>query len=664
MLILALVVLFCTIVVLQVNYNKNHFDDYNPDEYFTISTIHPKHEQSKTVYRALNGPRFFSYLFYPGAIIGMMNHMGGNVWVDGWDYPGHNYVINNYGLCDSCLRENMNDPNLRYFHYYLKLQAIIFMFLSFIPLIFYLWKKKFFITMIMIALLVGINILILKERSLFYIEPLLLSMINIIAWLYFYISDKKRVNLFWVILLAFLLALTASLKFSSVFLIVLIIGLVLSKFKKLEWIISYAILFVMFFSLFFIMINWSIFSDKVVFSNAVHDYFSNFWHYATGSNRIVLENYKINNLKNIINGLSLSLGGLIFLFPAILFYGIKYSSVKERINFAIFSIAIFLSILGIINQKYYLDRNIVPFIPSIILIAGFMIDVVVKKILNKDFFKEKKRVYGLYTVLFLIVFIPLLGNSRNDDSDTILPSAKHNVLNELSKIKDTKDRSIKVIDFDTELKKVNFKSIVQIKSIPETYRGNFNEVIKEYFEKFSVSDIVLISEIKNNKQLTNYLLPKIFDTNVQFSNHFIFYNKNYDPKSSTIKKKVKSIFKGSIKIREDLILEEVQVSNIGLGYRMFFRFNTLDLNFLQGCRFYFHGYPFEDEIQKLPANRIKHRFEGWDFTVTKKNIKAEGYMDYLVVDFKPSLKRYKKFNLAIFRGCTESEIITLENIKL
>jgi len=42
LLVIALVLLFFTVVVLQVNYNKNHMHDFHVDEYYTISTIHPK----------------------------------------------------------------------------------------------------------------------------------------------------------------------------------------------------------------------------------------------------------------------------------------------------------------------------------------------------------------------------------------------------------------------------------------------------------------------------------------------------------------------------------------------------------------------------------------------------------------------------------------------
>ena len=193
---IALALLFFTVVLLQLNYNKNHMHDYHVDEYYTISTIHPNLTPDKTSHRALNGPRMFTYLFYPGAIVGMINHMGGNVYEDGWKYPGHNYFVNNYKISSSGLKVNMEDPNFRYFHYYLKLQAIVLMFLSFIPIVFFLWKQKYYVSMFMVATLVGTNFLALEERSLFYIEPLIILMISGVVILSpFRIEAHKRVSL-------------------------------------------------------------------------------------------------------------------------------------------------------------------------------------------------------------------------------------------------------------------------------------------------------------------------------------------------------------------------------------------------------------------------------------------------------------------------------------
>ena len=132
LLLIGLLLLFLTVLLLQVNYNKNNMHDYHVDEYYTIATIHPNLTPDNTVHRALNGPRMFTYLFYPGAMVGMINHMGGNIYEDGWKYPGHNYFVNNYRTTTSRLKDNMEDPNFRYFHYYLKLQAIVFMFLLFL----------------------------------------------------------------------------------------------------------------------------------------------------------------------------------------------------------------------------------------------------------------------------------------------------------------------------------------------------------------------------------------------------------------------------------------------------------------------------------------------------------------------------------------------------
>ncbi len=666
LLLLALIVLFFTTVVLQVNYNRNRMGNYTPDEYYTISTVHPNQDPSKTIHRSLNGPRIFTYMFYPGALIGMMNHMGGNVWMDGWKYPGHNYIVSNYKVSASYteLGKNMKDPNLRYFHYYLKLQVIILMFLSFIPLVFYLWRHKYYLTMFMVSVLIGINFLLLKERSLFYIEPLLLIMINAMVWLYFSVYKRKTISLFWVILASFFCALIMSLKFSGLFVVVLILVLILSKFKEIEKILSIMVAFVCFFVLFFCLINFNIFYEEVKFSNVIHDYFSNFWHYATGSNKAIVENYRIDNLKGVVREVFFSLGGLVFLLPLIIFFGLKYCSIDSRIKIACFLGVILLSIWAIIKQRVYVDRNILPFIPSLVFFTGILIETIIKRILNTSFFKQEKRSYILYLALALIIFVPMVGHSKFSFS-TLVPSAKNNISDALYKVANTNKRELKIIDYLPEIEEDKFVKTERLKSIPEMNNKNFKQVMRSYITQLNFTDIVLISEVKNNKQLANYLLPKLYNSNVQFSNHYIFYNKEFKSLLLEEYEASKTIILSKPKeIRSDLILNELKIIKRKSGYTLCLKIKSMDLNNLNECVLYFHGYPNEDEIQQLPEKRIKHGYDNWDFKVSLTNKVERGNEIYLFGDFTPTVNSYKKFNIGIYAGCDKTEKIIIENIKL
>ena len=666
LLLLALLLLFTTVFLLQTNYNKNNMHNYTVDEYFTISTIHPRFTPDKTVHRALNGPRMFTYLFYPGAMVGMINHMGGNLTEDGWKYPGHNYFVNNYKTASHRLKSNMEDPNFRYFHYYLKLQAIIFMFLSFIPLVFLLWKQKYYVAMFMVATLVGINFLALEERSLFYIEPLLVAMMNLLIWLYFFMAEKKSISWFWIVFSALLFAITISLKFSPMLIIALIAVLLVSKFKTLEKRLSASALLILFSLFFFCLINWNIFYSKEVFNMVVHDYFSNFWQYATGSKRQVVVNMKLYNLKNMAAEVFYSLGGLVYLLPAILFFGFRWFSKKSAWIWAAFVFIVLLSIALIVKQQVYMDRNIFPFLTALVLITGVMLDNIVYHVLNKDGIK-KKQVY-LYVIIIALIFLPIWGHSK-DYFKTILPSARDNIAKAIEEISHKKTRRLVSIDYPYQEDFVGFSSKKEMQSAIPTNGINFKSFVRNTIGDFQINDVVVVSEVMNNKQLTAYVLPSIFNTNRQYDKYFVFYNDaSKDKKFQKIKesfnsKSVQSLFKDSLAIREDLILREIKIEK---GNKMYFKFDFLAVKMKDwnGSRFYFHGKAYEEEINNLPEDRIKYGFENWDFNVNQENTVKYGNSMYLVHKFNPSLEKYKEFSFRIFRGGTKSEEFSVKNVTL
>lgn len=667
-LLLALFLLFVTVVVLQVNYNKNHMHDYTVDEYFTITTIHPKLTPDKTIHRALNGPRMFTYVFYPGALVGMINHMGGNIYEDGWKYPGHNYFVNHYRTSASGLKYNMEDPNFRYFHYYLKLQAIVLMFLSFIPIVFWLWKNNYQVGMFMVATLVGINLLALEERSLFYIEPMLVTMMNILIWLYFYMAGKKKISWFWIVFSAFLFALTISLKFSSLFLIGLIMVLLVSKFRGLEKRLTASLLLILFSLFFFCLINWNIFHSKEVFNAAVHDYFSNFWQYATGNKGQVVVNFKTYNLKKMVMEVFYSLGGLVFVLPVLLFFGLKWSPKKAFWTWAAFIGIIFLSISLIVKQQVYIDRNILPFLTALVLIAGVMIDRIIFRIKEDTNFKGKLKPVYLYILVGLFVFLPMWVHSKNYFG-TIFPSAKANIAKEIQEMEGKENKRLVTIDFPDADVGEGFQSRKEVPSAIPTNGKNFNSFLQTSVRNFETEDVVAVAEVNNNKQLTTYVLPGIFNSNMQYDKYFVFYN---DPKKnpefqriSTMfnKASTKSLLRDSIAIRNDLILREIKMDQ---EHTLLFKFDFLaaKIKDWKGCRFYFHGKAYDEDVPKLPEERVQYGFEGWDFTIDDTNSIRYGNSMYVVHNFEPTLQRYKEFSFGIFRGCTQSEEFAVSDVTL
>ncbi|TDQ32769.1 hypothetical protein CLV82_0602 [Zeaxanthinibacter enoshimensis] len=670
LLIAAILLLFLTIVILQVNYNKNHMDNFTVDEYFTISTVHPKFDPENTVHRALNGPRVFTYLFYPGALVGMIGHMGANIYAESWDYPGHNYFIENYQTTGAGLAKNMEDPNLRYFHYYLKLQSILLMFLTFIPLIFYLWNKQKFISMFMIATLIGINMLLLEQRSVFYIEPLILSLVNLLLWLYLYIYDSTKISKFIIVLAAFLFALTISLKFSSLFIIVMIGALILTKANGFEARLKLFSLIVLSSIFFFALINWNIFYSKEVFNAVIHDYFSNFWHYATGNKGLVVESYKLYNFKGIIRELLPSLGGLIFIFPVLAYYGFKYLHTSERIRWGVLLTVIIASVWFIIKQRVYFDRNILPFLPALVLITGILLDSVINHLKRAHYLENRRNRAIIYLVLLVTIFLPVLLHANY--LKTIFPDAKRNVIKFVTDIPDSSQRSLVTIDFPLKEAQFGYQDVKTLPSFPETDGNNLIGMFQKNINELEASDVIIIKEIGNNKQLTTYLLPTFYNSNKQFASYFVFYNdpgkiKGLEDILAPLKGKNSTLhWKGSRPIRDDLVLREIHTVKNNKSVRLYFRLTATGYQpeSLHGCRIYFHAKPKTDDVSSLPEERIKYGFDGWDFTVSPDNMIKYGKDIYIFHDFNPTLSSYEKFSFGIFRGCTVSKDFSVDNIKL
>ncbi len=671
LLLIALLLLFITTVVVQLNYNKNHMKDFTVDEYYTITTVHPDYDPSNTVHRALNGPRLFTYLFYPGALVGMIGHMGGNIYVEGWDYPGHNYIVENYKLPSSQAAQNLEDPNLRYFRYYLKFQAIILFFLTMIPLLFYLWKRKNFVAMFMFSTLVGINFLALEERSLFYIEPLLLSMMNLLLWLYLYLFDKKKLNVFWILLSALVIGISLSLKFSSLFFIVLLAVLIVFKAKDLEKRIQNLLLLSLFSVLVFCLVNWNMFYSKEVFNNMVHDYFSNFWQYATGARKEVVQNFRVDNLKGIMSELFTSFGGILFLLPVIVVYGFIKLNNKEKIKWGGVLLVLLISISLIVGQRVYMDRNILPFLPALVLVSGIMIDEIIRHLDSTGQINSRNAKRSTHIILIAILILPII-IFKNDYFKTLIPRAKTNIESNITRIQDKENRRLLGIDYNIGATGSLFASAENLASFPETYGYKLKDEATKYSKNLLTSDIVVLREVKNNKQLATYILPNLFNSNEQFGNYFLYYNDlNKDKTFMNLKSELEkpnspNLILQPMSIREDLVLEEVRLKRSAQGYRVYLKLQLGDLLYgnLEGCRFYIHTRPFESDLNDLPKERISHGFEGWGFSVSEKNLVKFGKTAYVFGDFNPVLSYYKSLSLGIFKGCAESDDVFIDNVQL
>ena len=133
-----------------------------------------------------------------------------------------------------------------------------------------------------------------------------------------------------------------------------------------------------------------------------------------------------------------------------------------------------------------------------------------------------------------------------------------------------------------------------------------------------------------------------------------------------IEKQPQEVFKDSVAIRKDLVLKGIKLARKNDMYRIYFKFNFLSQKNqeIRNCRFAFHGIPYEKDIENLPEERVKHGFEGWDFTVGQNKWVRYGTELYVYHDFKPTLKEYEALKFRVFKGCTESEGFSVSDVKL
>lgn len=664
LLLLSLFLLFITVVVVQTNYNKNNLKSTHVDESVTLIPI--KYQPGSHSYRALNGSRVFTHLFYPVALVGMIKHMGGNVYTDGDDHTGHMYIQKNFNGYYRQIHKNKEDPNLRYFSYYIKAQVTLFLFASLIPLIFLFWKRKRYATIFLLALLLGINYYLMKERSIYYIEPLLLGIMNILIWLYFYLYQKKKLNLFWILIISFVSVFTVSVKFSSLIFVFLLFLLIPIKSKGIQQTITNILIYIFGSVLFFILINWDpFFYGKKVISKAIHDLTFNIWNYSVGFSSVPPNNYKLFNLWQYIKVFSNSIGWFSYLLPFSLIVIGRLARGKEKYYLLGFVITFLISVYSIVTQRVYILRNAVPFLTAAILITGLTLDLIIDAYIKKreGAFSKKIRI-GFYGLVFLLIVAPLTAYSKNR-LHIMFPNAKSNTEKALSNIKLKENRRLVQIDYNSA-EKDKYKEAVEFESMPEVARYT----IKPYFEKFKSkirsTDVVVISEVGNNKQLANYLLPKLFNNNKQFSNHHIYYN-TAAVKDAVENKTNTILWKGMDSIRNDLALEKVVFISGNKGKSpdyLGFKFKSNIANAIVGCRFYLHGFTYLKDKNSLPKNRIQYGFDNWDYTVKKGDIEYhDGYL-YLTTPIKPTLDSYAELRFGIFSGCPKSKRVALKDVSL
>ncbi len=517
---------------LRVNYNSYHYSNYDADQYHTVHQgLNLLVNGEVENFRVQEGARWIARLSYPYALIKMNTVMGGNVFLDDWDYPGHQYVVKNYVSNYENFNHNLIDINLRDLFQNMKLIYVLLVFLSFLPLLYLFFKKGYYFFVFGLVVLLGINTQLLYEQSIFYVEPALLACINLLIFTFFYYLDKQKMTWKSLVFCSFLLAFSISVKFTALPLIALSAINIFyldeeSKKRFLKFI--YLLLGLVGF---YLLINFPAFSSLSKFNLFIHDFTSNFWQYAAGSNYEYTVAPGLNYLSLMIRQLEGLLGYALYLLPVVWFFGLYYANKKERILLLSFSAVLLFVIFALTGQRIYMVRNLIPFYPLFLLVFLISLDIIYRGISYPKgiLFQKKKKimVFSLVIAIFWLFGIVNHGQGLQAYKEALIPCSKIGFLEEIDQITKTqKYDKIYSVGFDLDFfENTDFvDGIIRVNNAPQNLNNVNYEEYQSLFAELSDNSVLMVNRIGNNSQLTNYILPKYFNHNLQYGNYYLFFN--------------------------------------------------------------------------------------------------------------------------------------------
>lgn len=502
------------------------YGEYYGDEYHTIHQgisflVHGKVEN----FRTGESVRWLVRAFYPYALVSMNSKMGGNVFQDGWDYPGHFYVIRNFVDSHNVASIN-NDPNLRDLFNSLRKQYLLFVLISFFPLAYFFYKRKYYIYAVGSILLLGINIELIAEQRYFYIEPAMIASISLALFLYVYFLNQASIKKYQIILYGAFMAFMLGTKLSIAPLLLLPLILLFYQKDALRGKAVSLIIFFVSFAGAYIIINFPAWLSLQSFNQFLHDATSNFWQYSAGSSGDYTVASGANHFSLILRQLEGLFGYVLYILPVIFLWGWHYATREEKkILLPCFVTFVFIAYI-LIYQHIFLARNLLPFYPLIILPALLSLDI----IRRSSIFAVNKKIY---VISIILVAGLLFGISRHAGGwqslrQDLYPSSKQGFLSAFSEIykNEGNPRTVYAIGFPEHFfdSLPGSEKFIALPDAPLLLNANNYPAFAVQYSKIARDGVVAVNRVANNKHLTNYLLPKYFSANRQFGNYYLFYN--------------------------------------------------------------------------------------------------------------------------------------------
>lgn len=504
-----------------------NFGIYHDDEYHTVheglNLLVTGHVDN---FRAQESTRWLVRAFYPYALVYMNTHMGGNVYIDGWSYPGHNYVVKNFIYSTSSPSVLSLDPNLRDLFHALRQQYIFFVFVCLISLLLFFFRKKYYLVAFGGVLLLGFNLDFLAEQKIFYIEPGMIASIALLMLTYCWALYRGQISSKTVILFGFLAACMVSTKFSAALFILLPIVLffyLLHHRDALRQSATYVVSLVVF----YILISFPAFVSLQSFNTFLHDLFSNFWQYSAGSDPGITVASGVSHLGLIVTQLEGLLGYALYVLPICILFALYYSTAKERMVLLPLIVLTSTSIYSLSAQNVYLIRNAIPFYLPVVIVSLLSVEIVIRALASAY---SQRLIYGGIVALSLLWCIGVVAHAGGVAlfSSEILPDFKNGYMGEL---RATQEQSKPgdvwyAVGFPEHFfaGETFEKRIVVKDNVPLVLNSQKYPDLVSQFNSLSPGSVVLVNNIENNKHITHYILPKYFNENVQFGSYYVFFN--------------------------------------------------------------------------------------------------------------------------------------------
>jgi hypothetical protein len=414
----------------------------------------------------------------------MTTRMGGEHHVTSWQYPGHFYILQNFHNPDPKVIQL--DPNLQDYIFF---QRVIFieLFIASLAFIFYVlfrvisgWSAGIYLLGIWVSPIIDIQLYYA------YADIFMASVANGIFGVLLLASVTKIQHLRS---LVFLCALAISSKINGFFLAFPVLGYFYSIKMSIRK--NWIHLIVIFIAVWLVLNSYELVHPDAF----LHYFFANIYHYKTG--HWVTEPSGLFQLKKIIQSMPLFFG--VTAISLIIFFTSQW---KKR-NFRFISLAVILVvclyILSLTSLRFFYERNCTILVLLLALFSAINIGGIAS-----DFIKPKW--LGSLFAFLLLMFISYSEfNMLSERSNKMIKES----LNNCSKIG--------VIGNVEISKSANHH---KIPSIPSEY--TLAKDIALFADQAKGYDCVLARWSDDDKNYTNYLLPKMYRLKARSQDVFVY----------------------------------------------------------------------------------------------------------------------------------------------